>query len=147
MTSLEKRALLGLIIGAIWAAAFLSVFFVFAGVETYLDSPRLIRTILAAIVVVGSVVYIIFYIFYRKSAKFDERDRLILIRAADLQLAGVILAVGSWSVALSQIYKDVGQVPVTYFYLIVVTMVMVSTIMQSIGILFWSRHTEYISKV
>lgn len=147
MTSLEKRASRGLIIGVIWAAVFFSVFFVFTGVEAYPDSPRFIRTMMAAIVIVGVVAYLIFFFLYRECAKFDERERLIFIRAADLQLAAVILTVGGWSTALQHMYRDAGQVPTAYLFLIVVSMIMVAFIMQSLGLLFYSRHTEHIHKV
>ena len=144
MTSLEKRALFGLTIGIIWAAVFFGVFFTMGGVSSKDD---VFRNIMSLIVLVGSVSYVIVYISYRKSAKADERDRLILIRASDIELTSLFFTVGGWCVALALIYKSEGQISVGYLFLIVISMVIAGMIMQALGILFWSKNTEHLNKV
>ena len=143
MTPLEKRALYGLITGVIWVIAFFGVFVMLGGVSAFIED-RVFRIIMAGIAVVGSVAFVIVYITYKKSGRVDERDRLIMIRASDIQLMSVILAVGAWCAALALIYKDEG-VPVVFLFLIVITMVMASMLGQAIGILS-SRLTEYLTK-
>ena len=144
MSTLEKRALWGLIIGVVWAVVFFSVFFALGGVEVPRENTK---GITGAIVVTGTICHVIMYISYRKCAKADERDRLILLRAADMQLGAIILTVGGWCAALGQIYKSQGHLDTGYLYLIVVSMVIVSMIIQAAGILFWSRRTEYLDKI
>ena len=146
MTSLEKRALYGLLIGVLWAVIFFTLFFTLGGVSTYGDKYAE-RNIMSVIVVAGSISYIIVYISYRKCAKADERDRLILIRASDIQLAATIFTVVGWCTALGLIYKSQGQISIGYLFLIVISMVIAGMIMQALGILFWSRNTEYLNKV
>lgn len=91
------------------------------GVSAF-GEDEVFRRIMAGIAVVGSTAYLVMYITYRKSGMIDERDRLIMIRASDIQLTSVILAVGAWSFALSLIYKDEGQISVVFLFLIVITM-------------------------
>ena len=146
MISLEKRALYGLIIGVTWAIIFFTVFLSLGGINTYGDNGTL-RTVTAVIVTVGALSYLIVYISYRQSAKADERDRLVLIRAADVQLAATILTVGGWCTALGLIYKSEGQISTAYLFLIVVSMIISGMIVQALAILFWSRNTEYLNKV
>lgn len=144
MTPLEKRALYGLVIGVVWVIAFFGVFVMLGGVSAFIED-RVFRIIMAGIAVVGSTAHLAIHITYRKSGMVDERDRLIMIRASDIQLASVILAVGAWSFALSLIYKDEGQIPVVFLFLIVISMVMASMLGQAISILL-SRLTEYLTK-
>ncbi len=147
MTRLERRALFGSIVGVVWAAVFFVAFFALGGVEAPSDRPFHIRTLPTAILVLGTAAYVLFYVSYRQCAEFDERDRMILIRVADLQLAAVILTVGAWSATLQSVYRDVGQMPVAYLFLVVASMLMVAFTAQSLGILFYSRHTEQLHKL
>ncbi len=143
MTTLEKRALWGLIIGAVYAVVFFTVYFALGGV----NNPEVSGRSTTAIVVIGSTLYLYLYISYRRCAKADERDRLIFIRATDTQLLATILTVGGWCAALGEINKSQGQIATGYLYLIVISMVLAGMIMQAAGILFWSRHTEHLNKV
>lgn len=147
MTKLERRALFGSIVGVMWAAAFFAAFFALGGVEAPSDRPFFIRNLPVGILVLGTAAYVLFYVSYRQCALADERDRMIFIRVADLQLAAVILTVGAWSVALQSTFREAGQMPVGYLFLVVPSMLMVAFIAQSLGILFYSRHTEHIHKL
>lgn len=142
MSTLEKRAMWGLIIGVVWAVVFFTVFFTLGGIETYSESFKSIKT---AIVVIGAVFFIIMDTSYRRCAKADERDKLILMRASGMVLTATILTVGAWCVALQLIYNE--QLATGYLYLIIISMAIVGMIMQAAGILFWSRHNEYLDKV
>lgn len=145
MTRLEKRAVCGLIMGVIWAIALFGGFVMLGGVSAFRED-EVLRGITLAIGFVGSIAYLILYISYRKSGLVDERDRLIMIRASEFQLASLFLTVGAWSVALALIYAEKGLVSIVYLYLIIMAMIMVSMLAEAIGILFWSRRTEYLTK-
>lgn len=144
MTPLEKRALYGLVIGVVWAITFFGVFVMLGGVSAFIED-EVLRGIMGGIAVVGGTAYAIVHITYRKSGLVDERDRLVMIRASDIQLMSVFFAAGAWGVPLALIYKDEG-IPVVFLFLMVISMGMVSMLAQAIGILFLSRRTEYLTK-
>ena len=75
----------------------------------------------------------------RKPGQVDERDRLIMGRAPNVQLLAVIFSLVAWVIVLTEVYWDQGQVPVIYLTLIMISTLIVSTIAQSLGILigYW----------
>ena len=138
MAPLQKRALYSLIIGLILAAGLVAVFTI-KGVDT-LNGESGYRFIIYSLWVGVPVVYgILTNLTLRKPAQLDERDRLIIERSARTQLLGVTLALAAWIIVLTEVYHDTGQVPVIYLTIIFISVLVISTLSQSLGILigYW----------
>ena len=139
MAPLQKRALYGLAIGVVWAIAIIVVFIAKGGVTAYTEDQGM-RVILAALLIGGLLAYFIMMrLTLRKPGQVDERDRLILGRAPIVQLWAVFISLAVWSIALTEIYWDQGQIPVIFPYLVFMSLFIVNVLAQSIGILigYW----------
>ena len=139
MAPLQKRALYGLAIGIVWAIAIVVVFIIKGGVTAYTEDQSM-RVILAALLIGGLVAYfVIMRLTLRKPGQVDERDRLIMGRAPLVQLWAVFISLVVWSIALTEIYWNQGQIPVIFPYLILMSLFIVYVLSQSIGILigYW----------
>lgn len=139
MAPLQKRALYGLAIGIVWAIAIIVVFITKGGVSAYTEDQGM-RMILTALLIGGLLAYSIMMITtLRKSGQVDERDRLILGRAPVVQLWAVFISLAVWSIALTEIYWDQGQIPVIFPYLVFMSLFIVNVLAQSLGILigYW----------
>ena len=142
MAPLQKRALYGLIFGVVWAITIIVVFIMRGGVNAFNEDLGF-RLIVDGLWIGGLVVYLIlFRTIIGKPGKFDERDKLIMDRAPKVQWMAVIIALVVWMIALSEVYHDVGQVPVVFLFLIFMSSLIVSMIAQSIGILVGYRRME-----
>ena len=75
----------------------------------------------------------------RKRGMVDERDRLIMDRAPRVQWLAVVFSLVAWTIALTEIYWEQGQIPVVFLYLIFMSVLIVSTLAQSLGIIigYW----------
>ena len=144
MAPLQKRAWYALVIGLVFAVALLVVFIMKGGISTFNEDTGF--RIIIDILWVGGLVanLIIVNLALRKRGMVDERDRLILDRAPRVQWLAVIFSLVAWTIALTEIYSDAGQIPVIFLYLIFMSVLIVSTLAQSIGILvgYWrmDRH-------
>ncbi len=143
MAPLQKRALYGLVIGVVWAIAIIVVFMAKGGVNVYTGDPGM-RAILGAVFIGGLIAYpAILFTLRRKrgqvEATMDERDKVIMGRAPVVQLWAVFISLAIWSIALTEIYWDRGQIPVIFPYLILMSLFIVNVLSQSIGILigYW----------
>ena len=139
MAPLQKRALYGLVFGVVWSIAIIVVFILKGGISTFNEDVGF-RLIIDGLWVGGLVVYLILMnLTLRKPGQVDERDRLIMGRAPRVQLLAVIFSLVAWSIALTEGYWDEGQIPVIFPYLIVISVLIISTIAQSLGILigYW----------
>ncbi len=60
-------------------------------------------------------------------------------KAPIIQLWAVSISLAVWSIALTEIYWDQGQIPVIFPYLILMSLFIVNVLSQSIGILigYW----------
>jgi hypothetical protein len=60
-------------------------------------------------------------------------------KAPRVQWLAVIFSLVAWVIALSESYHDEGQIPVIFLYLIFMSILIVSMIAQSIGVLvgYW----------
>jgi len=142
MAPLQKRALYGLIFGVVWAVAIIVVFIMRGGVNAF-NADVGFRLIVDGLWIGGLVVYLIlFRTIIGKRGKFDERDKLIMDRAPRVQWWAVIIALVVWMITLSEVYHDVGQIPVVFLFLIFMSSLIVSMIAQSIGILVGYRRME-----
>ena len=139
MAPLQKRALYSLGIGVVLVIALIVVFIVKGGISTYSEDTGF-RLIMAGLLIGGLLAYLILMnLTLRKPRQVDERDRLIMERAPKVQLLAVIFSLVAWVIVLTELYWDKGQVPVVFLTLIFISILIVSTLAQSLGILigYW----------
>ena len=137
MAPLQKRALYGLVFGAVWVIAIVVVFIFKGGINTF-NEDQGFRLIIDGLWIGGLIFYGILMLSLRKQGQIDERDRLILGRAPVVQLWAVIILLVVWTITLTEIYWEQG-IPPIFLYLIVMSVLVVSAIAQSFGILlrYW----------
>ncbi|MFC2072137.1 hypothetical protein ACFLUU_05435 [Chloroflexota bacterium] len=139
MAPLQKRALYSLGIGIALAIALIVVIIVKGDVTTF-DEDLGFRLIVYAVWVGVPLAYLILVnLTLRKPEQLDERDRLIMGRAPQVQLLAVIFSLVAWVIALTEFFHDQGQVPVVFLTLIMISTLIISTLAQSLGILigYW----------
>ncbi|MBN2186898.1 MAG: hypothetical protein JW732_05545 [Dehalococcoidia bacterium] len=59
-----------------------------------------------------------------------------------VQWLTVIFSLVAWVIALTESYHDAGQIPVIFLYLIFMSIINVSSVAQSVGILIGYRRME-----
>ena len=139
MAPLQKRALYSFVIGFVLAAA-LVVVLVAQGDVTALDrDPGLRAVMYAALIGVPLVYLILVSLTLRKPTQVDERDRVIMERSGRVQWLAVLFSLVAWTIALTEVYRDQGQVPIAFLNLILVSTLIISTLAQSLGILLGYR--------
>jgi len=139
MAPLQKRALYSLGIGIVLAIALIMVFILKGDVATF-DEDLGFRLIVYALWVGVPLAYlIIMHLTLRKPEQIDERDRLIMAKAPRVQYLSVLFSLVAWTIALTEVFSDQGQVPVIYLTFIMISTLIISTIAQSAGILigYW----------
>lgn len=139
MAPLQKHAWLGLAIGLVFALAFLLVFIFKGGIKTF-DEDQGFRIIIDILWVGGLIAnLVIVNLALRKPGMVDERDRLIMDRAPRIQWLAVVFTLVAWTVALTEAYHETGQIPAVFLYVIFMSVLIVSTLAQSLGILigYW----------
>ena len=139
MAPLQKRAWYGLAIGVVFAIALLLVFLMKGGISTF-NEDQGFRIIINVLWIGGLVAnLVIVNLALRKPKLVDERDRLIMDRAPRVQWLAVVFSLVAWTIALTEVYWDAGQIPVIFLYLILMSILIVSTLAQSLGILigYW----------
>lgn len=135
MAPLQKRALYSFVIGLILTTAIMAVF-VAQGDITEFDTNLNLRLILYAAVVGVPLIYLILMnITLRKPTQVDERDKLIIEKSGKVQWIAVIFLLVAWTIALTEIYGDQGQVPIVFLNLILPSTIIISTLALSLGIL------------
>ena len=140
MAPLQKRAWLGLGIGVVTSAAILAVLIIKGATSFYDDNAmRWLITGLVVGMLVAWAVILAPSISGRGKALYDERDEAIIRRAQQVQLWGVIGLMVAWTIALTEVYWDQGQIPIVFPYLIFWSVMMVNMLSQSIGILIGYR--------
>jgi len=142
MAPLQKRAWLGLGIGLAASAAILALL-ITKGVTSFYDDDQM-RWIFTALVVGMTVAWaVILAPVFRGSGRAkafrDERDEAIIRRATQVQLWAIIGSIVAWSIALTEVYWDQGEIPIVFPSLIFWTVIVVNTLAQSIGILIGYR--------
>ncbi len=139
MAPLQKRALYSFIIGLILTLA-VTVFLVSQGDITAFDTNLNLRLALYAAVIGVPLVYLILIsITLRKPAQVDERDRLIIERSSRFQWLAIVFSLVAWTITLTEIYRDSGQIPVIFLNLIFFSTLIISSLSQSLGIMlgYW----------
>jgi hypothetical protein len=143
MAPLQQRALYGLLFGIVWAIALALVFVVMGGANAFNEDANF-RLIIDIIWIGGLILYWILFQTLRRPTQFDERDKEVMEWSSRAQWITVILSMVAWIVALSEAYRDEGQVPVIFLYLVFIFTLAASSIAQSVGVLigYWSlnRH-------
>ncbi len=139
MAPLQKRASISLLMGLALAIA-LIVVFVTRDINTFATDLEF-RLIVYALWIGVPVVYLLLINLTRlsKLKQVDERDRLIMDRAPRIQWLAVIFTLAAWFVVLNEVYWNQGQLPVVYLTLIFISILVVSALAESLGILigYW----------
>jgi uncharacterized membrane protein len=139
MAPLQRRALYSLIIGLILTAALAAVLLA-QGDVTAFDRDLNLRLIMYAVLIGVPLVYLILVnVSLRRPTQVDERDRLIMERSSRTQWLAIIFSLAAWTIILTEAYRSQGQVPVAFLNLIFVSILIISTLAQSFGILlgYW----------
>jgi len=139
MAPLQKRAWWGLVIGLVFAIAFVLVFTLMGGIETF-DADQNFRLIID-VLWIGCLLanLITLNMALRKPGMVDERDRIIVDRAPRIQWLAVIFTLVTWTIALTEVYRTTDLIPAVFLYIIFMSVLIVSTLAQSLGILigYW----------
>jgi hypothetical protein len=144
MAPLQKRAWLGLGVGLAFAIAFVLVFILMGGIETF-DTDQTFRIIIDVLWVGGLVAnLIILNLTLRRPGMVDERDRMILDRAPRIQWLAVVFTLVAWVIALNEVYRATDLVPAVYLYVIFMSVLIVSTLAQCLGIVigYWRANRD-----
>jgi hypothetical protein len=139
MAPIQKRALISLFIGLALTIALIAVF-VTRDINTFATDLGF-RLIVYALWIGVPVVYLLLINLTRlsKLKQVDERDRLIMDRAPKIQWLAVIFTLAAWYVILNEVCWNQGQLPVVYLTLIFISILVVSSLAESLGILigYW----------
>ena len=142
MAPLQKRALYSFVIGLVLTIALIAVL-VIRGDITAFERDLNLRLIMYAVLIGVPLVYLILVnLTLRKPTQVDERDRLIIERSSRAQWLAVIFSLVAWTIALTEIYHDQGQVPIAFLQLILWSTLIISTLAQSLGIVagYWGMN-------
>ena len=139
MALLQKRAWWGLAVGLAFAIAFTIVFISKGGIQTF-NADQGFRIIINVLWVGGLIAnLLIVNLALRKPGMVDERDRLIMDRAPRVQWPAVVVTLAVWMIALTEVYSETGQIPSVFMYVVFMSVLIVSTLSQSAGIIigYW----------
>jgi archaellum biogenesis protein FlaJ (TadC family) len=142
MAPLQKRALYSLIIGLVLTAILITVLLIQGDITAFENNENL-RLVLYAVLVGVPLIYLALVnsITYN-SRKVDERDRLVIAKSGRAQWMAVIFTLAAWTITLTEVYHEQGNVPVAYLNLIFFSILIISTLAQSLGILLGYRSTN-----
>ena len=139
MAPLQKRAWWGLAVGLVFAVASMLVFVLMGGIETF-DEDATFRLIIDVLWVGGLVAnLIIVNLALRKPGMVDERDKIIADRAPRIQWLAVVFTLVAWTIILNEVYRATDLIPAIFLYVIFMSVLIVSTLAQCLGILigYW----------
>ena len=142
MAPLQKRALYSFVIGLVLTIGLIAVFVAQGDITAFERDPNL-RLITYAVLIGVPLIYLILVnLTLRKSTQLDERDRLIIERSSRAQWLAVIFTLVVWTIALTEVYRDQGQVPIAFLKLIFTSTLIISTLAHSFGILvgYWEMN-------
>jgi hypothetical protein len=139
MAPLQKRAWWGLATGLVFAVAFVLVFILKGGIETF-DKDANFRIIIDVLWIGGLVAnLVIVNLALNKPGMVDERDKMIADRSPRIQWLAVVFTMVAWVIALNEAYQKTDLIPAVFLYVIFMSVLMVSTIAQCLGIIigYW----------
>jgi uncharacterized membrane protein len=148
MAPLQKRALYSFVIGLVLTIA-LIVVLVAQGDITAFERDLKLRLVMYAVLIGVPLIYLILVnLTLRKPTQLDERDRLIIEKSSRAQWLAVVFTLVAWTIALTEIYQDQGQVPIAFLQLIITSTLIISALAQSLGILvgYWEMNRNGQSK-
>jgi hypothetical protein len=135
MAPLQKRALYSLLIGLALTAAFVIVLALHGDVTAFSRDSNTRMVMYLAMVGVPLVYLILMNLTLRKPTQVDERDKRVIDRSYKVQWMASIFILAAWTIILTEIYWEQRQVPVDYLTLIFVSLLIISPLAQSLGIL------------
>ena len=135
MAPMQKRAWWGLALGLAFGLAFIVVFFSMGGIEKF-DEDRNFR-IIVDVLAIGALIInlIIVNVPLRKRGMADERDLRIISWAPRVQWLFVIFTLAAWTIGLTEYYHESGQIPSAFLFIIMLSVFVISTLAQSLGII------------
>jgi hypothetical protein len=142
MAPLQKRALYSLLIGLVIVVTLVAVFIAKGGVTAF-DNDDNLRYLTYGVLVGVPLVYLILVnLTLRKPTQIDERDRRIMSEAPKLQLGAIYISLAAWVIALTEVYRDTGQIPSIFITLVFFSILIISSLAQSLGILigYWGAN-------
>jgi uncharacterized membrane protein len=142
MAPLQKRALYSFITGLI-LTIILVVILAVQGDITAFERDQNLRLVMYAVMIGVPLVYLILVnLTLRKPSQIDERDRIIIERSSRVQWMAIIFSLAAWMIGLTEVYREQGQVPIAFITLIFVSILIISILAQSLGILlgYWSMN-------
>ncbi|MFA5317781.1 MAG: DUF2178 domain-containing protein [Dehalococcoidales bacterium] len=139
MALLQKRALYSFIIGIVITITLITVFVTRGDVTAFEEDSGLRFMLYAALIGVPLAYLLLVNITLRKPTQLDERDRLIMERSSRVQWLATIFSLVAWTIILTETYRVEGLVPVAFLNLIFISVLIISTLAQSLGILigYW----------
>ena len=142
MAPLQKRALYSFVIGLVLTIALIAVFVAQGDITAFERDPNLRLVTYAVLIGVPLIYLILVNLTLRKPTQLDERDRLIIEKSSRAQWLAVIFTLVVWTIALTEVYRDQGQVPLTFLKLIFTSTLIISTLAHSFGILvgYWEMN-------
>jgi hypothetical protein len=142
MAPLQKRALYSFVIGLVLTIVLIVVLVAQGDITAFERDPNLRLIMYAALIGVPLIYLILVNLTLRKPTQVDERDRLIIEKAVRAQWLAVIFTLVVWTIALTEIYRDQGQVPITFLKLIFTSTLIISTLAHSFGVLvgYWEMN-------
>lgn len=144
MAPLQKRALYSLVIGLVLVIALIVVLAAQKDITAFDQYPNL-RLMIYVVFIGVPLIYLIFVdLTLRKPTQFDERDRLIMARSGRTQWFAVLLSIVIWTITLTEVYRDQGQIPIAFLNLIFFSTLIISSLAQSLGILlgYWRMNRD-----
>jgi len=139
MAPLQKRAWVGLAVGGIFAVALLVVFILKGGISTF-DEDAGFRLVIDGLWIGALIVNLVIVNIPLRNPKIvDERDIRIVDRAPRIQWLAVVFTLVAWVIVLNEVYQSTGLIPAVYLYVIFMSVLIVSTLAQCLGILigYW----------
>ena len=140
MAPLQKRAIFSMVVGVLLAAAVIVVLVIQGDVVAFFDDLNSRLVLYSAVIGVPLIYLILVHISLRKPTQIDERDRLIIEKSRSVQYIIIILSLAAWTIGLTEVFHNQGQLPVEYLNLIFMSILIVSPLAQSLGIVagYWS---------
>jgi hypothetical protein len=139
MAPLQKRAWWGFGVGLVFAIAFTLVFIFMGGIKTF-DTNQGFRIIIDVLWVGGLVANLaIVNTIVLRPGMVDERDSRVMEKAPLIQWLAVIFTLLAWMLVLNEVYQSTGLIPAVYLYVIFMSVLIVSTLAQCLGIVigYW----------
>jgi uncharacterized membrane protein len=139
MAPLQKRALLSLIGGSIVTLALITMMIIQGNVTAFASDQGSRLFMYIALIGVPLIYLLLVNPVLRKPGLADERDRVIMDRSSRAQFLAIIFSLAAWTIALTEIYRDRGEIPTAFLNLIFMSILIIGVLAQSLGILlgYW----------